>query len=122
MSSCGSAAERWKEKPNTSIISKVIYRDKGDFALILKEDASKQLRFLYLTLLIGKQAVENVKKMIEKLEKMSEKVIDLDFENINENMKKIGHNIPSLLKELNVLRKKIESYQGDNLAILKISQ
>ena len=57
VSSCGSAAERWKEKPASSIIYKVIYRDKGDYALILKEDASKPIRFLYLMLFMNKNAV-----------------------------------------------------------------
>ena len=36
-------------------------------------------------------------------------------------MKEIGPNIPSILKELNVLRKKLESHQGDPMGIFRIS-
>ena len=35
-------------------------------------------------------------------------------------MKKIGNKTELILKELNVLRKKIETYKNDNLAIVKV--
>lgn len=43
-----------------------------------------------------------------------------EFEDMTIEMKKIGTKITSILKELNVLRKKIEAYKGDHLAILKV--
>jgi hypothetical protein len=47
---------------------------------------------------MGKQAVDNIKKMIAKLENMKQRVIELDFENLSERMKNIGVNVPSLIK------------------------
>jgi hypothetical protein len=49
--SCGSIDENWQKKPKKPIIAKIIRRDLGNFAMILTEDPSKPLRFLYLTLL-----------------------------------------------------------------------
>ena len=63
VTSYGSAAERWKYKTKRPLISKIVKRDIGDFALILCEDPSKPFRFLYMKLLIGKNSVENLKKI-----------------------------------------------------------
>ena len=71
VSSCGSAAERWKDRTKRPLINKIVKRDIGDYALILFEDASKPLRFLYMKLLMGKNGVENLKKLTSKIQSMS---------------------------------------------------
>lgn len=67
VSSCGSAAERWKDKLKRPLLSKIIKRDQGDYALILTESPSKPLRYLYLTMLLNhKTSIINIQKMIRK--------------------------------------------------------
>ncbi len=49
----------------------------GDFAIILAEDSSKPLRFLYLTLLIDKNRLEHLKAIILKLKRIKAENIDI---------------------------------------------
>lgn len=68
--SCGTVIESWEKKPLKPIISKIIKRDVGDFAVILTEDPSKPLRFLYLSLLTDKNRNEYLRTLILKIERM----------------------------------------------------
>ena len=79
VSSCGSAAERWKDKTKRPIVSKIVKRDIGDFALILAEDPSKPLRFLYMKLLMGKSGVENLRKIATRIQCLSIRSDEVPF-------------------------------------------
>lgn len=68
--SCGSVDKNWGKKPIKPIFSKIIKRDAGDFAIILTEDPSKPLRFLYLTLLTDKNRLEHMKSIIMKIKRI----------------------------------------------------
>lgn len=51
----------------------------GDFAIILAEDSSKPLRFLYLTLLVDKNRLEHIKTLILKLRRIIAEKLDVQF-------------------------------------------
>lgn len=121
VSSCGSAADRWKDRTKRPIITKIVKRDIGDFALILAEDASKPLRYLYLKLLLGKNAVENLKKILNRVQVVALRYSEIPFEGMTVEMKKkVGRDPKKITKELNVLRKKMEAYGADHIAIVKL--
>lgn len=98
VSSCGSAAERWKDKTRRPLINKIVKRDIGDYALILYEDSSKPLRFLYMKLLIGKNGVENLNKLSAKIQSMSLKYDEIPFEEMTVEMKKVGRSPTKIAK------------------------
>jgi len=57
----------WKEKSKDTFLSKIVKMDNESKAILLKEDCNQSLRFLYLSLLMGKKNVNNMQNLIAKL-------------------------------------------------------
>jgi hypothetical protein len=67
LSSVIEVSSPWKEKAKDSFLSKIVKMDNDTKAILLKEDCNKPLRFLYLSLLMGKKNVNNMQNLIAKL-------------------------------------------------------
>jgi hypothetical protein len=57
----------WKEKSASSFLAKIIRMDNDSTAIVLREDCNKGLRFVYLSLLMGKKNAAHMQNLIARI-------------------------------------------------------
>lgn len=89
LSSVIEVSSPWKEKATGSYLAKLIRLENDSSALILREDCSKPLRFLYLALLMSKKNSHNLNILLSKLAQIKTLRTTAHFANLTPDMARL---------------------------------
>lgn len=116
------ASSPWKEKATGSYLAKLIRLENGSSALLLREDCSRPLRFLYLALLMSKKNAHNMSILLSKVAQIKSLRKSASFANLAPEMARlVGCSLEGLHAQLIELQRRLEGHSFSHTAILRLS-